>query len=195
MPDITPEFIADPANEAALRARAKNTANQNAVPTTKLPVKAEAIAGATAETGLAERVTAGTAITDPERPDGEFFTTAPALVAAATADQVIGTAPIDGTVKRITYVPEALITGADANSRTLTVINKGPSGVGNTVIGTLALTAGVNAPAFDEKQFTLAAAAARKVQAGDVLAVLSTSVGTGLADPGGLVKVIVDRDA
>lgn len=194
MPDsvITPDFVANPANADALNARARNTANVNEAPTTKLPVKTEATAGATSETVVAGRVTAGTAVVDPARPAGEHVAQTPAVAAAATADQVIGTVPVDGTVQRVVYTPEAAITGQNTESRTLTVINKGQSGTGNTVVATLALTAGVNAPAFDEKEFTLAAAASRKVTAGDVLVAVSTTVGvTGLADPGGQIKVTI----
>jgi len=45
---ITPEFIADPDNRDALRDRARNTANVNPAPTTKVPVKSQAIDGPTA---------------------------------------------------------------------------------------------------------------------------------------------------
>lgn len=122
--------------------------------------------------------------------DNVVATAAPAVATAVTGDQVIGEVPYAATITGISYTPEAAITGADTNSRTLTVVNKGAAGAGTTVLGTLALTAGINAVAFDEKAVTLTATiASRAVAAGDILAVVSTAVGTGLADPGGLVQV------
>ena len=58
-----------------------------------------------------------------------------------------------------------------------------------------AITAnGVNATAFDEKTITLTGTAADlNVTAGDVLALFSDSNGTGIVDPGGLVKVSLAR--
>jgi len=123
----------------------------------------------------------------------ELSATLPATATAVDYDQVVDEAPKAGTVTAITYTPEALITGADTNSRTLTVVNKGQAGAGNTVIATLALTNGVNAPAFDEKPFVLSVVAgATTVAEGDVLVAVSDSIGTGLADPGGQVSISID---
>jgi hypothetical protein len=117
----------------------------------------------------------------------------PATATAVDYDQAVGDASKDGTVTAVTYTPEALITGADTNSRTLTIVNKGQAGAGNTVIATLALTAGVNAPAFDEKPFVLSVVAgAKAVVEGDVLVAVSTHVGTGLADPGGKISISIN---
>lgn len=115
----------------------------------------------------------------------------PAAAAAVDSHLVIAEAPFDGTVAGITITPEASIAGAATDTRTLTVINRGQSGAGNTVVATLALLAGVNATAFDEKAFTLSGTAANlNVAAGDILEYVSTHSGTtGLADPGGLVQV------
>jgi len=119
----------------------------------------------------------------------------PAVGATATADQNVGEAPVAGTVTGVSYTPEANITGADTDTRTLTLVNKGAAGAGSTVIATLAFTNGVNGTAFDEKAFTLSATAAnRVVAAGDILAFVSTHAGSsGLADPGGLVQVEITR--
>lgn len=126
-----------------------------------------------------------------------FQATVPAVAAASDADQTIAESHVAGTVTAITYTPEAAITGANTETRTLTVVNKGQSGAGTTVIGTLAFTSGVNGVAFDEKAFTLSAiAGATTVAAGDILALVSTHSGsTGLADPGGRVEVEVERSA
>jgi hypothetical protein len=99
-----------------------------------------------------------------------------------------------GKVTSVNYAPEAAATGDNTNARTFTLVNKGASGSGTTVIATLALTTGVNLVAFDEKPFTLSATATDLlVEQGDVLALVSTHTGTGVVDPGGTVKVIGNR--
>lgn len=119
----------------------------------------------------------------------------PNVAAASDADQVVGEAPYDGTVTAVTWVPEAAVTGANTETRTFTLVNKGQAGVGTTVIATLAMTSGVNAVAFDEKAATLSVVAgATSVAAGDVVLWVSTHSGsTGLADPGGTVRVEFTR--
>lgn len=121
--------------------------------------------------------------------------TVPAVAANADADQIVGEAPFGGTVSAVTFTPEAAITGHATESRTLTLVNKGQAGLGTTVIATLAFLASINGVAFDEKAFTLSVVAlATTVVAGDILAFVSTHVGTtGLADPGGRVEVTISR--
>lgn len=117
-----------------------------------------------------------------------------ALAANATGATIIGEAPFAGTVTAVTYTPESDITGADTNTRTLAVVNKGTDGNGSTSVATLALTSGVNATDFDEKALTLSGTAANlEVAAGDILAFTSTHAGTGLADPGGRIAVTISR--
>ena len=122
--------------------------------------------------------------------------TIPATAAAADYDQSLGEAPFAGTVTSVSYTPEANITGADVESRTFTLVNKGADGNGTTVVATLAMTNGVNMADFDEKALTLSVVAgATTVAEGDILAFVSTHVGaTGLADPGGLVQVEISRN-
>jgi hypothetical protein len=121
--------------------------------------------------------------------------TVPATGATATYDQVVGEATEAGRVTSVSYTPEAAITGAASPaSRTFTLVNKGAAGAGTAVVATLAMVEGVNAVAFDELALTVTSTAADKaVAAGDVLAFVSTAVtgATGLADPGGKVKVEV----
>lgn len=118
----------------------------------------------------------------------------PATAQAATADQTLGEAPFAGTVSAASYTPEANITGDSTNSRTLTLVNKGADGNGTTVVATLAFTTGVNATDFNEQAFTLSVVeGATTVASGDILAVVSTFVASGLADPGGLVQVDITR--
>ena len=78
---------------------------------------------------------------------------------------------------------------------TLTIVNKGQDGNGTTVIATRALTSGVNSTDYNEDTLTLSVTAADLVVAdGDIIAFVSTHSGsTGLADPGGLAKVLIAR--
>lgn len=101
-----------------------------------------------------------------------------------------------GAVAAVRYAPVANITGAASpSSRTVSIVNRGQTGSGTTVVATLAFLATVNAVAFDEKDFTLSAVAgATTVAAGDVLEVRSAPVGgTGLVDPGGTVTIEIGR--
>lgn len=120
--------------------------------------------------------------------------TVPGVTIAATDSFSLGKSPVGGTVTAITYTPDAAATGDNTNARTFTVVNKGAAGAGTTVIGTLALTTGINLVAFDEKAFTLSVVSgATTVAAGDVLALVSTATGTGVVDPGGTVEIAISR--
>lgn len=120
--------------------------------------------------------------------------TIPAATIAADVDQTVTEAPFAGTVTGVKLVPEAAVTGDNTNTRTFTLVNKGQSGTGTTVIATLALTTGVNLAAFDEKAFTLSAVAgATTVAAGDVLAVVEVHGGSGLVHSGGRVLIDIAR--
>lgn len=102
----------------------------------------------------------------------------------------IGPVDEDCTITSITYIPQATITGAATNNRTTSVINKGLTGSGTVVPASLNFASGTNATAFDEKALTNSATAADlDCAAGDVLAFSSVHVGTGIADPGGVVVI------
>lgn len=118
-----------------------------------------------------------------------------ALGAAVTGTTTVGEAPFAGTVTSVTYVPRADIVGADTNTRTLTLVNKGLDGNGTTVVATLALNAAAGTKAdFDEHALTLSVVAgATTVAEGDILTFVSTHAASGLADPGGKVQVEVSR--
>lgn len=105
--------------------------------------------------------------------------------AAAGADSYVDiVAPYDGTVTAAAFVPTADITGADTNSRTVKVVNRGQAGSGTTQVAILALASGVNAVATHEEALPLSSTPADLVvAAGDVLRVTSLHVGTGLAAP------------
>jgi hypothetical protein len=107
---------------------------------------------------------------------------------------IIGEAPFAGTVSEVTYTPAAALSGANTNSRTLNLYNRGTAGTGTTLVATLALVSGVNLVDNDEKTITLSGTAANLVLAeGDVLEWESLAVGTGIADPGGVVQVTINR--
>lgn len=121
--------------------------------------------------------------------------TVPAVGAAADKEVNIGVVPFAGTVTSVTYLPDTVLTGANTESRTLALINKGTAGAGTTSVASKAFTSGVNAAADDETTITLSVVANATTVAEDaVLAWTSTHVGsTGLADPGGLVRVEITR--
>jgi hypothetical protein len=119
----------------------------------------------------------------------------PAVAAAVDDTTIVGRAPFAGTVTGVTYAPDAAITGLTANSRTLSVVNRGQTGVGTATVASQAFITGVNAAAGDETALPLSGTAGNLVLAeGDMLAWVSTHVGaTGLADPGGLVTIAITR--
>lgn len=120
----------------------------------------------------------------------------PAVAANADATTIVGEAAFAGTVTGVTYAPDSTITGANTESRTVSLVNKGTDGNGTTVVATLAMVSGVNSADFDERAITLSVVAdATDVAAGDILAWTSVHVGsTGLADPGGRVEVTIHRE-
>lgn len=120
----------------------------------------------------------------------------PATTAAADFEVTMFIAPYAGTLSAAKYVADTTLTGANTESRTAQVINKGQTGVGTTVMASKAFTSGVNAAAFDETALTLSSTASDlAIAAGDVIAFKSLHVGsTGLADPGGSVELVVTRD-
>jgi hypothetical protein len=123
--------------------------------------------------------------------------TMPALAAGADGTTNVAIMLEAGTVTSVKYVANAAVTGANTETRTVAVLNKGAAGSGTTSVASLALTNGVNIAAAVPKTITLTSTAADKVvAAGDVLQFTSTHSGsTGLADPGGFLEVTVDRTA
>jgi hypothetical protein len=137
--------------------------------------------------GLAPRVEKISAVVQP-------------VAAAVDLNTDIGEVPADGdtwTVTSVSYTPKADITGATVEYRTFSLVNTGVDGNGTTVVATLPFSATtVTALDDDEKAITLSATAANLiVAAGAILQWQSVHSGsTGLADPGGLVQVELDRD-
>jgi hypothetical protein len=118
----------------------------------------------------------------------------PVGTAGNDQDTPVDQAPFDGTVSSVQYVPAATITGANTNTRSVTLFNKGQAGAGTTTVATLQFDSGVNATADDEKTITLSGTPANlTVAAGDTLLWRSLHVGTGITDPGGLVRITITR--
>ncbi len=116
--------------------------------------------------------------------------------AGAGADSVtiIGRVPFDATVEEVVYVPNGNIVGANVDTRSLAVVNKGSDGNGAVSVASLAFANGVNANDFQAKTVTKSGVAANlEVSDGDVLAFTSTHAGNGIADPGGRVIVTLSR--
>lgn len=118
-----------------------------------------------------------------------------AVAQAADATTLVAEAPFDGTVSGVTYTPNADRAGAALpDSRHLALVNRGQAGAGSTSVAALALLAGVDLTAGDEKAIPLSGTAANLVVvAGDELAWVSTHDGAGIVDPGGLVQVEFGR--
>lgn len=121
------------------------------------------------------------------QPFSETVEAGPVAAAAANADAsgVYAKAPFDGTVTAASAVLTAAITGADTDSRTIELRNRGQDGTGTTLVASKAFTAGNNGAADDEVALTLSGVAgATNVAAGDILEFVSLHVGaTGLAAP------------
>jgi hypothetical protein len=134
-------------------------------------------------------------VTDTAPKKAKIERNVPAAAAGADAETDLNLIDFTGTVSAVSYIPATVLTGANTDSRTIVLVNKGQSGAGTTIVATKAFTSGVNAPADDSTAITLSATAANLVvTAGDVLVWQSTHVGsTGLADPGGLAHVEVTR--
>ena len=95
-----------------------------------------------------------------------------------------------GKITSAEYTPDADITGAETNTRTLTVVDV--TGSAGTTLCTLAFTSTVDAEAGVAKAFAVNSAA---LTAGHPVEVASTHAGTGIADPGGIVTVEVTYTA
>lgn len=121
-----------------------------------------------------------------------------AVAALSALVTILGKAPFTGTITAVTFIPNGAITGATAEARTFTIINKTSAGVGNVTVATLAMNTGIDAAAFDEKAANLSGTPANlDVTEGDVLVLVSTDdpAETGTADPGGLWIIDITRTA
>lgn len=120
------------------------------------------------------------------------------VAAVATAGNDLTTtlfeAPFAGVVTAVDYVTPTAITGANTNTRKVSLVNKGAAGLGSTEAAALQFNSGVDTVAFDKKTITLSGTPANLVVAvGDILAWVSLPIGTGIVDPGGTVLVTILR--
>lgn len=113
----------------------------------------------------------------------------PALAAAAASELLqLGNMSRAGTLVKTVYIPTAAVAGQATNSRTLNVLNGGPSGAAAVNMAALALLAGINLVANVENIIPLNGTPANlAANPGDEIQWQSALVGTGLADPGGIV--------
>jgi hypothetical protein len=120
-----------------------------------------------------------------------FNKTVPGRAAAdPTSNADLGRAQDTYKVTSVEYVPTADVTGAATNSLTLELHNRGSDDSIDVTLAGLALLAGVNAGRRFAKVITLVTTNGTPlVQEGDRLEWRSVKVGTGLADPGGVVVV------
>jgi hypothetical protein len=115
--------------------------------------------------------------------------TAP-VVLGADFVTAIARMPFAGTLVRVSFVANATLTGVVTNNRTFNLYNRTASGVATTVMATKNFTNTVNAPVCQDTTIPLSATPANLlVVQGDVLQWESLHVGTGVADPGGMVEI------
>lgn len=117
-----------------------------------------------------------------------------AVAQGATATTIVGRAPFAGRISAVKYIPNSNITGANTNTRKITIVNKGGAGSGTNEAAGLQFNSGVNATAFAGRTITNNGTATnRDVAEGDVIVAVSTHLASGLADPGGLIVVEIER--
>lgn len=95
------------------------------------------------------------------------------------------------TITGAKWVPAAAVAGAATNNFAIALQNRGQAGTGTTALTTTkTYDNGVNSVAHDAEALTLTSTAADlELAAGDVVALVRTVNGTGLAQPDGLVEV------
>lgn len=116
----------------------------------------------------------------------------PGQSTAGTADGwPIMVAPDAIVVTAVRWTPAAAVTGANTNYFSLAAQNRGTAGTGTTALtSTKDYTSGTDSVAYDSESLTLSGTAANlNVAAGEVLALIRTVTGTGLAMPDGLVEI------
>lgn len=104
--------------------------------------------------------------------------------------------PFAGLITAVTFTAAATLTGANTDTRDISIVNKGTAGVGTTEVAMKHFLSGTNASWRQETAITVSVTPANvNVAEGDVLCVVSAHAGaTGLADPGGLITITLDRD-
>ncbi len=126
--------------------------------------------------------------------DGVFTVVIPAVATGSDDFTLIGVAKFAGRLKSVKFFPKTTVTGANTDTRSHSLVNRKGDNTGTTVMATLQYNTGVNAPAKRAKSLTNSATAANLLVAvGDVLEFVSTHIGTGLDDVGGLLEVKIER--
>jgi hypothetical protein len=118
----------------------------------------------------------------------------PAAAAAATTNTRLPAAHRHMRLTKVEYIPNATMTGAAAGRR-LQVVNRGqdPPATGTKVVAQLDLNAGTVVAGVQEARdipltfasLPAASATAHQLAEGDVLELISSPLGGGMADPGG----------
>jgi hypothetical protein len=119
----------------------------------------------------------------------------PGTASGADVELAIGRNDLGGvaTVTAVRYLADATLTGANTNTRSITVSRR-TAGGSATTIATLQFNSGTNATAYAATTITLSGTAANlDVPDGDILTFTSTHIGSGLADPGGTIEVELQR--
>ncbi len=97
-------------------------------------------------------------------------------------------------VTKVTYVPDAAITGDDTDNFILSVVNKGLAGIGTDVVATLEFDTGTDGVKGDGKDIPLTATLADRIVApGEVLQMEKTETASGLAMPAGLLEITYEN--
>lgn len=119
----------------------------------------------------------------------------PAAAAAATTNTKLAPAPRPLRLTKVEYTPSSTLTGQATNFRRLQLINRGqdPPGTGTKVVAQLDFNAATIVAGVAEARdiplvfasLPAGQASAHQLAEGDVLELVSSPVGSGLADPGG----------
>jgi hypothetical protein len=97
--------------------------------------------------------------------------------------------PVKGVIVKILYIPSANVTANGTNFRTLTIRNKGASGLSGTTAVATRSWAATNSVLSTPETFVLSGTTA--VQAGDVLDLQQGATGAGLIIPAGSFAIFV----
>lgn len=116
----------------------------------------------------------------------------PGQATAGTADTwpvFLADRPV--TITGVSWVPAAAVTGAATNNFAIAAQNRGTAGAGTTAVtATKTYASGTDSVAHDAEALTLSTTAADlNLAAGEVLSLVRTVNGTGIAQPDGLVVV------
>lgn len=124
----------------------------------------------------------------------ELDATVPAQATAGTVQAtIVGEAKDAGTVSEVSILPAAAVAANATNYRTWTLFNRGSTGAGTTTVATMD-TSTTGLTDNDERLMTLSGTAANLVvAANDVLELVETVAGTGVAHGGMKAIVSISR--